>query len=152
MEILKGLLTINGIDPYQQYGAFLAWKEGEDPMANYSALLTPPELKEQPKVEYREIDGVKLPDKLVQKWKARELSLTFAIVAKDREQFEQRYYGFLSFLKNGNNGWLDLKISELSRTWRLYMRRPTPYNQLTDFEGEVIAMFSVVFEEPSPNF
>lgn len=152
MSILKGLLTINGVDPYERYGAFLAWREGEDPMANYSALLAPPELKEQQKVEYREINGVKLPSKLVQCWKEREVSLTFAIMASNKAQFEERYYGFISFLKEGADGWLNVTLTELSRTWRLYMRRVSPYTQLTDFEGEVAAMFTVVFEEPSPNF
>ncbi len=152
MDILKGLLAINGIDPYVEYGAFLAWREGEDPLANYSALLAPPELKEQFKVEYDEDDGIRLPTKLLQRWKEREVSLTFAIIAKDKAEFEQRYYGFLAFLKEGADGWLDVTLPELSRTWRMYMRRVSPYSQLEGFEGAVTAMFTVVFEEPSPNF
>lgn len=151
-DILNGLLTINGIDPYEHYGAFLAWREGEDPMANYSSLLAPPELKEQRKVEYREIDGVKLSANLMQRWKEREVTLRFAIIAKDGEEFEDRYYGFINFLKDGIDGWLDIHLSELSRTWRMYMRRVTPYEQLTPFGENVAALFSVVFEEPSPNF
>ena len=152
MDILAGLLTINEVDPYFCYGAFLAFQQGEDPNANYSALLAPPELKEQRKVEFREMDGVKLPDKLEQRWKEREIALTFCIIAPDRTQFETRYYGFIEFLRAGNNGWLSLTLSELSRTWRVYMRKVTPYTQLTDLNGEVAAMFTVVFEEPSPNF
>ena len=152
MEILKGLLTINGVDPYEEFGAFLAYREGEDPMANYSSLLAPPELKEQRKVEFREMNGVKLPAKLVQRWKEREVTLTFAILADDRTQFEAKYYGFLEFLRAGNEGWLEIHLTELSRTWRMYMRRVTPYEQLEGFEDKVSALFSVVFEEPSPNF
>lgn len=152
MEILKGLLTINGVDPYEEFGAFLAYREGEDPMANYSSLLAPPELKEQRKVEFREMNGVKLPAKLVQRWKEREVTLTFAILADDRTQFEAKYYGFLEFLRAGNDGWLEIHLTELSRTWRMYMRRVTPYEQLEGFEDKVSALFSVVFEEPSPNF
>ena len=152
MEILNGLLTINGVDPYEEYGAFLAYREGEDPMANYSSLLTPPELKEQRKVELRERNGVKLPAKLIQRWKEREVTLTFAILADDKAQFEERYYGFLEFLRAGNDGWLEFHLTELSRTWRMYMRRVTPYEHLEGFEDKVSALFSVVFEEPSPNF
>jgi hypothetical protein len=152
MEILNGLLTINGVDPYEEYGAFLAYREGEDPMANYSSLLTPPELKEQRKVELRERNGAKLPAKLIQRWKEREVTLTFAILADDKAQFEERYYGFLEFLRAGNDGWLEFHLTELSRTWRMYMRRVTPYEQLEGFEDKVSALFSVVFEEPSPNF
>lgn len=151
-DILSGLLTINGVDPYEQYGAFLAYREGEDPMANYSSLLAPSELKEQRKVEIREMNGVKLPAKLVQRWKEREVTLTFAILAENKEQFEERYFGFLEFLREGNDGWLDIHLSELSRTWRMYMRRVTPYEQLEGFDDKVSALFSVVFEEPSPTF
>lgn len=121
-------------------------------MANYSSLLTPPELKEQRKVELRERNGVKLPAKLIQRWKEREVTLTFAILADDKAQFEERYYGFLEFLRAGNDGWLEFHLTELSRTWRMYMRRVTPYEQLEGFEDKVSALFSVVFEEPSPNF
>lgn len=154
MEILKGLLMINGVDPYIQYGAFLAYGKNDDPMANYSALLTPPELKEPRKVELREINGVKLPAKLMQRWKERVVPLKFGILAADKEQFEERYFGFLNFLKDGgdDSGWLDFSIPELSRTWRFYLLRVTPYEQLTDLEGEVAAMFTAVFEEPEPNF
>jgi hypothetical protein len=150
--ILEGLLTINGVDPYVAYGAFLAYGEGESPTANYSALLTPPELKEQRKVEFREMNGAKLPTKLMQRWKEREVTLRFAIVATDKEDFETKYYGFINFLKDGDDGWLNIHLAELSRTWRMYMRKVTPYEQLTDFNDNVAAMFSVVFEEPEPTF
>ena len=36
--ILEGLLTINGIDPYVEYGAFLS-EEKQDGTENYSALI-----------------------------------------------------------------------------------------------------------------
>lgn len=152
MNILQGLLTINGIDPYVEYGVFLAFEEGEDPMTNYSALLTAPELKEPRKVEFRELNGVKLPAKLTQRWKEREFTLKFCIEAANKDQFEERYFGFLNFLKDGADGWLTISLSELSRSWRVYMRKVKPYKQLTDFNGGVAAIFSIVFEEPSPNF
>lgn len=152
MEILNGLLTINGVDPYEEYGAFLAYREGEDPMANYSSLLTPPELKEQRKVSYREQNGVKYPSKIIQRWKEREVTLKFAIVAPDKAAFEERFYGFINFLKDGADGWIELKLTELSRTFRMRLVRPGTYSQLTDFDGEVSAMFEVTFEEPTPNF
>lgn len=150
--ILEGLLTINGIDPYVTYGAFLAYRDGEDPQANYDALLTSPELKEHRKVSFREQNGVKLPAKLVQRWQEREFTLTFCIVAPDAETFKQRYYDFVNFLKEGADGWLEITLPELARTWRVYMRRPSSYSQLTDFNGEVAALFAVTFEEPNPNF
>ena len=152
MDILEGLLTINGVDPYLAYGAFLAYQEGEDPQANYDALLTPPALKEHRKVSLREQNGVKLPAALTQRWREREVTLTFCIVAPNAAAFKQRYYDFVNFLKEGADGWLDITLPELSRTWRMYMLRPGRYSQLTDFHGEVAALFSVTFEEPTPNF
>ena len=150
--ILKGLLSINGIDPYVEYGAFLAFGEGEDPMANYSALLAAPEVKEPRKVSFREQNGVKYPAKIRQCWKEREVTLKFCIVAPNRTAFEQRYFGFLNFLKDGQNGWLDIAVPELSRVFRMRLAKPKSYGQLSDFEGEVAAMFEVTFEEPNPNF
>lgn len=152
MKILEGLLTINGIDPYVAYGAFLAFGKGEDPLQNYSALLTPPEVKEPRKVSYRERNGVKYPAKILQRWKEREVTLKFAIIAPDKTAFEERFYGFVNFLRNGDDGWLDIKLVELSRTFRMRLVRPGAYSQLSDFDGEVSAMFEVTFEEPIPNF
>lgn len=152
MDMLKGQCTINGVDIYERYGAFLAFVSGDDPLANYTALLAPPEVKEQRKVDYAEVDGARLPTTLTQRWKEREIPLQFCIVAKDRAQFETLYYGFLNFLKDGDRGWLNISIKQLSRTWRVYLRRITPYKQLTDFDGEVLATFTAVFEEPNPNF
>ena len=39
MDVLKGLLLINDIDPFDAYGAFLAEDKPGD-MKNYSSLLT----------------------------------------------------------------------------------------------------------------
>lgn len=64
MKILEGLLTINGSDPYLDFGAFLAEEEAGG-HANYDALLKGPKLKEQRTVSYRDRDGVRLPAKLV---------------------------------------------------------------------------------------
>ena len=152
MEMLKGQCTINGVDIYEQYGAFLAYTSGDDPLANYTALLTPPEMKEQRKVDYAEDNGVRLPSTLIQRWKEREIALQFCIVAANRTQFESRYYGFLNFLKDGASGWLNISIEQLSRTWRVYLLRVTPYKQLSSFDGDVAATFTAVFEEPNPNF
>lgn len=151
MNILSGLLLINNIDPYETYGVFLA-EEDKDSMTNYEQLLKIPELKPVQKVDYREEDGVRLPAVLNQKWKEREVKLTFAIVAENAVQFEQQYFNFINFLKNGDNGWLTIQIPELNRSWRMYMVNSSRYEQLSDMTGEVVARFTVTFEEPQPNF
>ena len=151
MNILSGLLLINNIDPYETYGVFLV-EDDKDSMTNYEQLLKTPELKPVQKVDYREEDGVRLPVILNQKWKEREVKLTFAMVAQNVVTFEQQYFDFINFLKNGDNGWLTIQIPELNRSWRMYMIKCSGYEQLSDMTGEVVARFTVTFEEPQPNF
>ncbi len=86
MDILKGLLLINGVDVFVDYGAFLAEEKAGD-TKNYSALLKPPSAKPHTAVSFREKDGEKLPDALLPAWEARDVTLQFAIIAADRAQF-----------------------------------------------------------------
>ncbi len=151
MEILEGLLTINGRDPYLDFGAFLAEAEAGG-HTNYDALLKGPKLKQQHTVSYRDRNGVRLPAKLVQRWEARAVALRFAIVAPDAATFEQRYYGFLEFLRQGEDGYLTLHLKELARTWKLYLTECSDYSQLTAFDGEVVGLFTATFSEPVPDF
>ena len=74
MDILKGLLLINGVDVFVDYGAFLAEEKAGD-TKNYSALLKPPSAKPHTAVSFREKDGEKLPDALLPAWEARDVTL-----------------------------------------------------------------------------
>lgn len=150
MDILKGLLFINDTDVFVTYGAFLAEDEGASEEVNYSALLSPPEVKEYSAVDFRELDGEKLPATLLPRFKPRDVTLQFAIVAENKAQFLYRYSSFILFLKNGVNGWLTFRLLELNRTYRFYYKKATEYKQLTDLSGEVAARFDVVFREPEP--
>lgn len=149
MDIMKGLLLINGVDVFVDYGAFLVEeKPGEN--KNYSSLLKPPATKPHTAVVFREKDGEKLPDTLLPSWEARDVVLCFAIVAVDQQQFNTRYSNFLTFLKTGDKGWLNLYLQEIRSSFRVYYKECTDYTQLTDFQGEVAAKFTVKFREPSP--
>ena len=150
MDILKGLLLINEVDVFIDFGAFLA-EEKEGDNKNYSALLKGSATKSHTAVSFREKDGEKLPSKLVPALEARDVTLHFAIMAADRTQFLSRYASFLRFLKAGDKGWLTIHLPELGRTFRMYYKDCTDYSQLTDFKGEVIAKFSVKFREPVPS-
>ena len=58
MDVLKGLLLINDVDIFTDYGAFLVEeKPGEN--KNYSSLLKPPATKTHTAVSFREQDGEK---------------------------------------------------------------------------------------------
>ena len=151
MTILNNLLLINGVDVFVTYGAFLA-EDRDGEMANYSALLKPPAAKPHVCVNFREQNGEKLPSVLVPAFEARDIVLQFAILAANKTIFLQKYAAFVAFLKNGASGWLNIHLPELSKTYRVYYMSCTEYGQLTSFETDVAAKFSVKFREPEPSF
>lgn len=151
MDILNGLLYINGDDVYDTYGAFLREdKAGE--YKNYSALMKPAASKGHTAVNIRERDGESYSSCLVPALEARNVTLQFAILAPDKDTFLTRYHDFVTMLRNGINGFLDLRVPELNKTYRMIYLDCTGWEQLSDFEGEVVARFSVKFREPSPSF
>lgn len=149
MDILTGLLYINEVDVYTRFGAFLS-EESQGDNKNYAALLKLPATKGQASVSIREQDGEKLPAALVMKYEPKDIALQFAIIAPDRAAFLERYRDFGLFLKNGTSGWLNIRLPELSRTYRVHYKEMSDYSQLTDLSGEVAARFSVKFREPVP--
>ncbi|WP_304961388.1 hypothetical protein [uncultured Duncaniella sp.] len=150
-DIMNGLLYINGRDVWSDFGAWLT-EEKEGDTKNYSALQKPPATKSHVAVSFREQDGEKLPKRLVQKWEPRDIALKFAVAAADRESFIARRDAFVSFLKDGSDGWLDMRVPELGRTYRIYYKDCSDYEHLEDIGGMVAARFTVVFREPNPEF
>ena len=149
-KVLAGLFLINGTDIYTQYGAFLAEKE-EDGNDNYDSLLQFPGLKEQPKVSLQDEDGERTPDVVAQAYEARDITLQFAIAAPDARTFLTRYFAFMRFLKEGDDGWLTLRLTDVGLQFRVYMVSSPGYSQLVPFgRGEVAASFTVKFNEPQP--
>ena len=149
MEVLNGLLYINGVDVYDKYGAFLT-EDAAGKNSNYSELLTPPKTKPYIAVNFREEDGEKLPDVLPNPaFEARDVTLYFAIVADAPVIFINRYYAFINFLKSG---WLEIRLPELDKTYKMYYLECSGYEQLTPIDGQVVARFKVKFREPVPQF
>jgi hypothetical protein len=152
MAILAGLLFINEVDVYAEYGAFLSEDKAAD-HTNYAALLKPAAMKPYVAVSFREENGEKLPTDLLPRSEAREVTLRFAIFADDAAGFLQRYADFIRFLKSG---WLHVRVPELNKTFRMYLVSFTDYDQLspiTTEEGRLVAStFRVKFREPNPAF
>ena len=147
--VLQGLLFINGVDVYLQYGAFLSEDKASD-NTNYSALMRPASMKPYIAVSFREQNGEKLPETLLPRSEARDVTLQFAIIAEGAADFMHKYAGFINFLKSG---WLNIHLPELSRTFRMYAASWTDYEQLTPVsDTTVAAKFRVRFREPSPTF
>lgn len=147
MNILEGLLFINDGDVYKTCGAFLTEdKDGDN--TNYAALLTPPKMKAYTAVSFREEDGEKLPDKLTPAFEARDVTLQFAIAGSGKADFIKKYQDFLTLLKSG---WLNVRLPELGKTYRLYYKECSGYDQLTALDGTTVAAkFKVKFREPVP--
>lgn len=152
MDILEGLLLINDVDVYSRFGAFLAEKTAGKNQ-NYDSLMAPPALKKQTGVSLAEEDGVRLPDRLNQVFDAREIALQFAITAPTAGEFLARYSAFIHFLKEGDQGWLRLRLTEIGVEFRLRVSDFGTYSQLTPLsDGDVAALFIVKFQEPNPDF
>ncbi len=124
-DIMNGLLYINGRDVWSDFGAWLT-EEKEGDTKNYSALQKP---------------------------EPRDIALKFAVAAADKASFIARRDAFVSFLKEGTDGWLDMRVPELGRTYRVYYKDCSDYEHLEDIGGGMVAArFTVKFREPNPEF
>ncbi len=147
--IMEGLLYINDRDVWTDFGAWLVEDE-EGETKNYSALMKFPAVKDHVVVDFRERDGEKLPEKLEQRWQPRDVSLKFAIAAADKAAFMLRRNAFISFLKTGDNGWLNLRLPELGMVYRVHYKDCQDYEHIEDVGGMVAGKFTVKFREPNP--
>jgi hypothetical protein len=151
MAVLQGLLYINNVDVYVQYGAFLAEKErgGHE---NYDALFKPAKTKEQVAINVREQNGEMLPATLNVQFEARDVTLYFGIEAANRAQFLARRAAFKEFLRAGSNGWLNFVLTEINYTFRFYLKDFGGWEQLRFEDNVSFARFPVTFREPNPTF
>lgn len=151
MDILEGLLYMNDVDVYLKYGAFLAEKTNGG-HENYDALFAPAATKEQVAIDVREEDGEKLPDALKIVFKPRDVVLFFAIKASGRADFLKRRTDFIQFLRKGKEGWIELRLTEVERTFRFYVKDFPDWEQLAFSDDFSSARFQVTFREPKPQF
>lgn len=148
-KILEGLLFINDTDLYKAYGVFLT-ESKLGAHENYDALLKPPAMKAYTSVSFREQDGEKLPVILpIPRFEARDVTLYFALVADTQANWFAYYTVFFTLLKSG---WLNIRVPELDKTYRMYYKECSNYEQLTYLEDEAVyaSRFKVKFREPKP--
>lgn len=149
-KLLEGLLFINETDVYKQYGVFLT-EDKPGAHTNYDELLKPPAMKAYTSVAFREEDGEKLPVILpIPRFEARDVTLYFALVADTPASWFARYDAFLTLLKSG---WLSIQVPELNKTYRMYFKEYTNYEQLTHLGAEdgYASRFKIKFREPKPS-
>lgn len=147
MKVEEGLFYINDID-MATYSCFL-WEENAGDHTNYDSLMKPPKMKEYTSVSYRELDGEELPETLLPRYEARDLTLKMAIVADTRTGWFGYYNAVMALLKSG---WLTIRLPEIDRVMKVYMKEYTKYSQLTILKntGQQIAGFTVTLREPKP--
>lgn len=153
METLEGLVIINGTDIWKEYGVFLT-EEMKGGRENLTAIMMPAKAKTHVGVNIREHDGVKYSADLNPKSEERDVTLHFALFAPTKEQWLSRYRAFISFLKQGEKGWLRVRLSELDLTMTMFYVDSSNFKPLTYLwkEGVQASRFKVKFREPEPSF
>lgn len=150
---LKGLVIINGKDIWTEFGAFLT-EEKKGGRDNLTAIMAPSKAKSHVGVNIRERNGVKYSAKLDPRNEERDVTLHFALFAETKDEWLRRYRDFITFLKEGNDGWLTVSLPDLALTMRMFYVNCPGYKPLTYLwkEGVQASRFKVTFREPEPTF
>lgn len=150
-RILGGLVLINDIDIWTEYGVFLV-EDKRGGMDNLTAILTPSKAKADTAVDIREEDGEKYPTVLTPKNEARDVTLHFALYNRTQAGWLKKYFAFINFLKKGKDGWLDISFVQLGLTLRVKYSDAPKFKPLTYLwkEGVHASKFKVKFREPKP--
>lgn len=149
MEILEGLLTINGVDIYKEYNAFLA-EDSASAHTNYGELLKFPAMKAYTPVAFREENGERLPDVLPEPhYEPRDVTLQFGILTETTAEWYRKFTAFQTFLKSG---WLVFSLPELGTTYRMYLKSCATHQMTTPLNtgGKVYGKIKMKFREPNP--
>ncbi len=148
MMNLTGYMTINGKDAWTEYHAFLYEEKREDNYC-FGELLKPLEMKEYITVDFRERNGEELPDELPSpRYKARDVTLFFAVYASTLADYQTKRAALMEALRSG---WVNLKVKEISGTYRFYYKGTTDAKIITDaINGNAIGCWKVKFREPKP--
>lgn len=152
-EALKNLVIINGTDIWTEFGAFLT-EEKKGGRENLTAIMTASKVKSHVAVNIREENGSKYSSHLEVKNEERDVTLHFALFAETKSEWLRRYMDFITFLKTGDNGWLNIRFTELDLTMRMFFVESPAYKPLTYLwkEGVQASRFKVKFREPVPTF
>lgn len=150
-KILGGLVLINDIDIWTEYGVFLV-EDKRGGMENLTSILTPSKAKADTPVNIREEDGEKYSAVLTPRNEARDVTLHFALYNKTQAGWLKKYFAFINFLKQGKDGWLDISFSQLDLTLHVKYADSPKFKSLTYLwiEGVHASKFKVKFREPKP--
>lgn len=150
-EILGGKVLVNGTDIWTEFGVFLAEKKRGD-RNNLKAIMAPSKTKTHVAVDIREEDGERYSAVLDVRNQARDVKLTFALYADTRVAWISQYKAFIAFLKQGDDGWLDIRFPDLDVVLHVFYKDGSDYEPLTYLwqAGKQASRFTVTFREPKP--
>ncbi len=152
-NILEGQVLINGTDIWTEYGAFLCEDRRGD-MNNLKELMKPSKVKEHVAVNFTDQRGRLYSDDLHAVSDERDVQLRIAIYAADKAAWMAQYRAFITLLKTGNGGWLNVAVPGLGATFRMFYVETTDFTPLTYLwkEGKHAGKFTVKLREPVPTF
>ena len=148
---MGGLVLINDIDIWTEYGVFLV-EDKRGGMENLTSILTPSKAKADTAVNIREEDGEKYSAVLTPRNEARDVTLHFALYNKTQTGWLKKYFEFINFLKQGKDGWLDISFPQLDLTLHVKYADSPKFKPLTYLwkEGVHASKIRVKFREPVP--
>ena len=140
---MTGEVTIDTIDIWTQYGAFLL-------KGSFDDLLKQPKRKASLTNNWPELDGLEI-DLTAPKYEAKDADLTFMISASSESAWWTRYNAFFTLLKG--SGERSLYVKELSKTFLVYYKETVDYSQLTRIKSvnRVAAKVTVKFGIANPS-
>jgi hypothetical protein len=129
-NILSGLVLVNGTDIWTEYGVFLV-EDRRGGMENLTAILTPSKAKKDTAVDIREEHGEKYSPVLTPRNEARDVTLHFALYNKTQAGWMKQYFAFVNFLKQGKDGWLEIRFPQLDLQLRVKYADCTKFADLS---------------------
>ena len=160
---LTGYLTINGTDVWTEYGAFLGETE-EGGHVNMDALLRMPKAKDITTVDFRERNGVELPQNPNVKLGSIERTLQFWLRGTSAADRLDKYQRMMTLITSGmlaiavknyrtyNMVYQDMAVKNYRTYNMVYQDMPADPEWYESYEGDrFYVLFSVKFMEPQPS-
>jgi hypothetical protein len=145
---LTGYLTINGTDAWTEYGAFLGETE-EGGHVNMDALLRMPKAKDITTVDFRERNGVELPQNPNVKLSSIERTLQFWLRGNSASDRLDKYQHMMTLI---TSGMLAIAVKNYRTYNMVYQDMPADPEWYESYEGDrFYVLFSVKFMEPQPS-
>lgn len=142
-----GYLTINGTDLWTSYGAFLG-ETTAGGHVNMDALMRVPKAKDITTVDFRERNGVELPENPDLKLSSIERTLQFWLRGDSVPDRIRKYRNMMEALTSGR---ISMTVKDYGTYNLIYQDMPSAPEWYTDIRGDKFyAFIQVKFLDPEP--